>query len=193
MLLLPSYNHAYSMAERETPIDRSVLEQAIHLAAKDRHGLTLRLQPDEELRLVLAGSGEVMLFIGAKANGEARSPAPVPAAVEAPEGHGLEKRVKLRGRVGSDPQYKPLPRRGLRVGFRFAAFTGGEKPAWADIYATGTFALAIQAKGIGKGDEVELTGERQQAVQRQRDGSDRLVERIFAYGVSIKKRAQRPQ
>jgi hypothetical protein len=183
------------MAEQEARIESDVLADALHLAATGPRGFRLRLHPDEEMRLVLAGSGgEVTLFIAPKAQDEPTSPPPpaMPAPQETIPATDVEKRVKLRGRVGSAPQYKPLPRRGLRVGFRFAAFTDSEKPDWHEVYATGKFAEAIQAKAIAKGDEVDLTGERQLGIQRQRDGSERTVERIFAYGVSLKKRAQRP-
>jgi len=183
------------MAEQEPRIDNDALGEAIRLAAKEPHGLRIQLHPDEELRLVLGGSGgEITLFVAAKSQTEMHSSTLPPALAQSErlERSEADKRVRLRGRVGTEPQYKPLPRRGMRVGFRFAAFTETEKPDWHDVYATGRYAEAIRAKGISKGDEIEITGERQQAVQKQRGGSERTVERIFLYGASIKKRVQRP-
>jgi hypothetical protein len=92
-------------------------------------------------------------------------------------------RIRLSGRLASEPSYAPLPRRGLRVSFVVAEPHGDNGPTYHRAYSTGEYARRIQAKNPHKGDRVTIDGERHTNRIRQADGGYKESLLLYCYGV----------
>jgi hypothetical protein len=175
------------MEEKES-VDRDVLSNAVYLAAQHPDGFKLRVNGDEKLLLALTGKGEFTLWISSQSRGEWESPAPQAEPTASPE----KRRLTVAGNVASQPRYGHLPRRGLRVGFRFGEHTevdGERRTTFWDAYSTGKFAEAIRKAGIALGDELAIHGELQRTKVVE-GGKERIKEQLYCYGVRLRKRAK---
>ena len=109
--------------------------------------------------------------------GPASEPSGAPRAAERPE------RIRITGRLAYDPQIQTLPSGERRVSFSLAEHTDDGQTIYHSVYSTKQFAERIAARDLHKGDRVELAGARQTARRKDRDGRERLVPVIYAYGV----------
>ncbi len=101
-------------------------------------------------------------------------------------------RVDLRGRVGRDPFVRRTPRGTLLARFPLAVQEEGqEQPTWHQILSFGARATRVQ-ESVTKGQKVTVVGYPHQREIRQKDGSVRIVEEIYAVVVKPSKPNQTP-
>jgi single-stranded DNA-binding protein len=95
----------------------------------------------------------------------------------------VQPRIRLTGRIAYTPKIHEFPRGGIRVTFSLAEHLDDGSTVYHNVYSTKRFAERIRDRGLQKGDLVELAGSRQLAKRRDKDGTERLVPVIYAYGV----------
>lgn len=94
-----------------------------------------------------------------------------------------EQRVRITGRLAYEPQIHEMPNGGRRVSFSLAEHTDDDQTLYHSVYSTKQFADRIAGRDLHKGDRIELVGARQMARKKDKDGHERLVPVIYAYGV----------
>jgi single-stranded DNA-binding protein len=88
--------------------------------------------------------------------------------------------VKIVGRVGAAPHYTE-GKRALIVNFPLAEhIEGQEQPVWHRVYTTGDRARRLQENPIDTGQQIRVSGYRQQRERKGRDGQTELVEVVYA-------------
>lgn len=94
-----------------------------------------------------------------------------------------QERIKFAGRLGTEPQYQRFENGNSRIRFPVGEHLEDGSTAWRRVYATNKFAERIKAKELKKGTLVEVTGVRQERTETDKDGQEKLVEYIYAFGV----------
>jgi len=178
------------MTEREQD-EKTSERNWFYRKASTAEGFVVELHAEDVFSIQLA-RGEVTLFIKSALAGpgvedeKAVEASPERETQVANRTERETRRLRIRGRLASEPQYAPLPRRGLRVSFVVAARHADAGTIFHRAYATGDYARRIQAKNPVKGDEVTIDGERHVNRIRQADGGVKESPLLYCYGLRVR-------
>jgi hypothetical protein len=131
-------------------------------------------------------TGEALSLHTAQYRKDPEADAALPSSSERAATKEQQERLKLLGRLGANPQYQTFDNGNSRIRFSLGEHLDDGTTSWHRVYSTNRFAERIHAKGLKRGDLVEVAGTRQERTEKTRDGQEKVVPYIYAFGVKLR-------